>query len=119
MSLNLAKVLSEHLIKQHQIEVEHEGEEEGEEVRGTYPLPRKRGRPRGPGRKSKKPRRENSGGKDLQIESTKQSDSGENIQDQDLGREEMQQQDSLLGKGNNQSGETSSSAQQLPPRKRL
>ena len=109
--------MSEHLTKQHQIEVEHgEGEEE---VRSTNPLPRKRGRPRGPGRKSKKPRRENSGGQDLQMESTKQSDSGENIQDQDLGREEMQQQESLLGKGNNQSGETSGSVQQLPTRKRL
>lgn len=67
-------MLSEHLAKEHQIEVEHgkeyeeedgkedeeEGEKEGEEeVRSTDSLPRKRGRPRGSSKKGKK-LRENS-----------------------------------------------------------
>ena len=71
-------MLSEHLAKEHQIEVEHgkeyeeedgkeggkEDEEEGgkegeEEVRSTDSLPRKRGRPRGSSKKGKK-LRENS-----------------------------------------------------------
>ena len=67
-------MLSEHLAKGHQIEVEHgkeyeeedgkedeeEGEKEGEEeVRSTDSLPRKRGRPRGSSKKGKK-LRENS-----------------------------------------------------------
>ena len=46
----LAKVASEHLAKEHQIEVDHGKEEDGkegeEEARSTNPLPRKRGRSR-------------------------------------------------------------------------
>ena len=113
----LAKVMSEHLSKQHQIEVEHGGEDEEEELRSSNHLPRKRVRPRGPGRKNKKLMRENSEGQVIQMESSKQQDSGENDQGQDVQREGMKQQDSLPGNRCNQSEGTSSLAQ-LPTRKR-
>ena len=109
--------MSEHLTKQHQIEVEHgEGEEE-EEMRSTNHLPRKSGRPRGPGRKGKKLMKENSQGQEVQIENTKQLYSAENSQGQDLQREGTKQQDSLKGNGSNQS-EGTSSLEQLSKRKR-
>ena len=110
-------MLTEHLTKQHQIEVGHGGEEEVE-VGSTNALPRKRGRPRGPGRKGKKPIRGNSGGQDMLMLSTKQPDSVENDKGQDLQREGTKQQDSLLGNEINQSEGPSGSAQ-LPTRKRL
>jgi len=111
------QVMSEHLTKQHQIEVEHgEGEEE-EEMRSTNHLPRKSGRPRGPGRKGKKLMKENSQGQEMQIENTKQLYSAENSQGQDLQREGTKQQDSLKGNGSNQS-EGTSSLEQLSKRKR-
>ena len=109
-------MLTEHLTKQHQIEVGHGGEEEVE-VGSTNALPRKRGRPRGPGRKGKKLMMENREGQDLQMESMKQLDSGENSQGQDMQREGMKQQDSLPGDRCNQTEGTSSLAQ-LPTRKR-
>ena len=51
---SLAKVLSEHLAKQHQIKVEHGEEKEEKEAKSTNPLPRKSGRPRGMCVKGKK-----------------------------------------------------------------
>jgi len=57
--VNNLQVLSEHLAKEHQIEVKH-GKEDEEEVRSTNSVARKRGRPGGSGNKGKKLMRENS-----------------------------------------------------------
>jgi len=102
------QVLSEHLAKQHHIAVEHGVEEKEEELRSSNPLPRKRGRPRGPGRKKNKLTRENIEGQDLQLqmENMKQPDFRENSQGQDL-----------QCNGSSQT-EGTSSLVQLPTRKR-
>ena len=55
--------MKEHLVKEHQIEFDHRRKEEMETSR-TTPLTRKRGRPRGPGKK--KEMRENNLGQELQ-----------------------------------------------------
>ena len=59
---------SEHLAKEHQIEVEHEEDDNGdveEEMRSTTALPRKRGRPRSQGNKGTKLMRKNNLDQDL------------------------------------------------------
>ena len=84
-------------------------------MRSTNALPRKRGRPRGPGRKGKKLKRENIERQDFQSE---QPDTEENSEGQNLQRVGVKQQDSLPVNGGNQSDGISSSAQ-LPTRKRL
>ena len=56
------KVASEHLAKEHQIEIINEEDDNGdveEEMRSTTALPRKRGRPRSQGNKGKKLMRKN------------------------------------------------------------
>ena len=53
---------SEHLAKEHQIEIIHEEDDDGdveEEMRSTTALPRKRGRPRSQGNKGTKLMRKN------------------------------------------------------------
>ena len=65
--------MKEHLIKEHQVEVDHGHEEVEEEMKTTRttPLPRKRGRPRGSFKKRKM--RGNNLGQELQREKAEEN----------------------------------------------